>query len=88
MTGVSETTGTLSAALAQARKLVAANPPLAEEQARVILKAVPGHPEALLLLAMARLRQDDAAARLPPFSNRLSNAQAKAPAVQYELGLR
>jgi tetratricopeptide (TPR) repeat protein len=56
-----EPTGSLSTALAQAARLLAVNPPKAEEQAREILKIVPNQPDALLLLAQARHEQGDAA---------------------------
>jgi tetratricopeptide (TPR) repeat protein len=51
--------GSLSAALMQARKLLGVRPDLAEEQAREILKVMPGQPDALLLLAGARSAQKD-----------------------------
>ncbi len=54
-------TGTLATALAHAERLLANRPALAEEQAREILKSVPGHPHALLLLAAARRGQNDTA---------------------------
>ena len=86
MSGAQEHIGTLTAALAQAAKLLAVRPALAEEQAREILKVAPAHPEAELVLAMARARQGDyagAAGILEP----LSKAQANAPVVQFELGM-
>jgi tetratricopeptide (TPR) repeat protein len=86
MSGASEPVGTLSAALAQAARLLALQPALAEEQSREILKAVPGHPEALLLLAMARMRQDDAAGALAILEP-LGVSQPKAPAVHFELAM-
>jgi len=86
MSGASEAVGTLSAALAQAARLLALQPALAEEQSREILKAVPGHPEALLLLAMARMRQDDAAGALAILEP-LGVSQPKAPAVHFELAM-
>jgi tetratricopeptide (TPR) repeat protein len=57
-------TGNLATALAHAGRLLEKRPALAEEQAREILNAVPGQPNALLLLAAARRAQsDDAGAR-------------------------
>jgi tetratricopeptide (TPR) repeat protein len=58
---------------------------MAAEQAREILKAVPGHPQAELLLAMALKRQGDleaARAILAP----LARAQPRAASVHAELG--
>jgi predicted Zn-dependent protease len=52
-------TGTLATALGHAERLLGRKPALAEEQAREILKAVPGQPHALVLLAAARRAQDD-----------------------------
>ena len=51
------TTGTLATALTHGRRLLASDPALAEAQAREILAAMPGHPEAVLLLAAALRRQ-------------------------------
>jgi predicted Zn-dependent protease len=57
-----EPQGTLATALAHAARLLPGSPSLAEAQSREILKVVPGHPHALLLLAAARTRQGSAAA--------------------------
>ena len=81
-----ESVGDIATALAHTRKLMASRPDLGAQQAVEILKAVPGHPEALLLLGLAcRLRGDLARARdiLIP----LADAQPRAAAVQYEAGL-
>ena len=81
-----EPVGDLATALAHTRRLLAARPDLGEQQAREILKAAPGHPEALLLQGLARRLQGDlAGAReilLP-----LAAAQPRAAAVHYEAGL-
>ncbi|MEI9964730.1 MAG: hypothetical protein WDM92_08445 [Caulobacteraceae bacterium] len=52
----SEPLGTLTVALMHAERLLARDPRLAEAQAREILKAAPGHPEAVRILGAA-LRQ-------------------------------
>ncbi len=81
-----EPAGTLATALAHAAKLLSTNPSLAEAQSREILKAVPGHPQALLLLGAAlRDKGDVAGARdiLEP----LAGSQPKSADVQFELGL-
>lgn len=49
--------GSLSAALTNLLKLLAVNPPLAEAQAREILRVVPGQPDTLLLFAAALAAQ-------------------------------
>jgi len=81
-----DSVGDLATALAHTRRLMASRPDLGARQASEILEAVPGHPEALLLLGLAcRLRGDLARSReiLSP----LAAAQPRAAAVQYEAGL-
>lgn len=81
-----EQKATLRDALAQAARMLAARPDLAEEQAREILKAVPGQSHALLMLGAARRLQNDPAearAILEP----LAETQPNAPDVQFELGM-
>lgn len=51
--------GTLATALAHAGRLLGADPRLAETQCREILKAAPDHPQALLVLGLARGRLRD-----------------------------
>jgi len=53
MRSVSATAGTLDVALAHAERLLARDAELAAEQATEILKAVPGHPRARLILGAA-----------------------------------
>jgi tetratricopeptide (TPR) repeat protein len=82
----SERTGDLATALGNAAKLLGGNAPAAEAQTREILKAVPGHPQALLMLASALRRQgrlEEAVGVLEP----LAKAQPKAAMVQFETGL-
>jgi len=64
MNTASEPTGTLEIALARTANLLKVNPGLAAEQAQEILKVMPGHPPAELLLAAARRMAGDAAAAL------------------------
>ena len=81
-----EPVGDLATALAHTRRLLASRPDLAQIQAREILGAVPGHPEALLLQAVAlRLTGDLDGARaiLVP----LAAAQPRAAMVQFETGV-
>jgi len=54
MSGASEPVGTVEVALAHATRLLATQPALAAEQATEILKVVPDHPAAVLLLGVAR----------------------------------
>ena len=87
---VSQTTeepvGDLAIALTHTRRLLAGRPDLAETQAREILAAVPGHPEALLLLGVAlRLKGDLPAAR--EVLTALAAAQPRAAAAHYEAGV-
>ncbi len=81
-----DSSGDIATALAHTRRLMASRPDLGEQQAIEILKAVPSHPEARLLLGLAcRLQGDLVRARdiLIP----LAAAQPRAAAVQYEAGL-
>ena len=64
MNEAQEPTGTLEFAVAHALRLLEGSPALAAEQAEEILRSVPGHPPALLLLAAARRRSGQPAAAL------------------------
>jgi predicted Zn-dependent protease len=78
--------GTLEAALAQARHLLQRQPELAIEQAQEILEAVPGHPIAQLLLGKAQRwagRREEARATL----EQLAASQPRAAAAQGEYGM-
>ncbi len=86
MTDAAAPTGTLAAALAHAARLLDSNPAAAAEQAREILEAVPGHPQALLCLGAAQRRQGDLAAALATLEA-LAAAQPRAASVWLELGL-
>ena len=50
MSGDSQPVGSLEVALSHATRLLSSQPALAAEQAAEILKVVPGHPGALLML--------------------------------------
>jgi tetratricopeptide (TPR) repeat protein len=82
----SEPVGTLATALAHATQLLAANLPLAEAQAREILKVVPNQPDALLILGRARSMQGDVTGAIAIFEP-LAVAEPKLAAAHYELGL-
>jgi tetratricopeptide (TPR) repeat protein len=86
MSGASEPVGTLEVALNHAARLLATNPAAAAEQAAEILKVVPGHPQATLLLGVARRKTSDASSAV----GILEPLAAKHPnwaAAHYELGL-
>jgi tetratricopeptide (TPR) repeat protein len=78
-------TGTLAVALAHCARLLESDPAKAAEQARAILEAVPGHPQARLLLGAAQRRQGDLAAAYT--LEALAREQPKAASVWLELGL-
>ncbi|MGB8694157.1 MAG: tetratricopeptide repeat protein, partial [Steroidobacteraceae bacterium] len=81
-----EPTGTVEIALAHASGLLQANPALAVEQASEILKVVPNHPVATLLLGMAQRSSGDSATALRTL-RALVDAQHRWAAAHYELGL-
>jgi tetratricopeptide (TPR) repeat protein len=78
--------GTLATALAHAERLLASAPALAAEQAEEILKAVPQHPSALLILAAARRRLGDAKGALELLEP-IAASHGNHAIVHYELGL-
>jgi tetratricopeptide (TPR) repeat protein len=81
-----EPVGTIEVALNHAARLLGRDPKLAADQAGEILKAVPGHPLATLLLGVAhRLggRTENALAILEP----LAHAQSNWATAQYEYAL-
>ncbi|HEY6484066.1 MAG TPA: sulfotransferase [Steroidobacteraceae bacterium] len=81
-----EPVGTLDVALAHAARLLARDPDLAVEQAGEILRAVPGHPRARLILGAAHRvagRTQTALELLEP----LAREQAQSGAVHLELGV-
>ncbi len=77
--------GAVQTALAHTVRLLASEPALAEAQARAILNAVPGHPEAVLLLARARRAQGDVAGALSLLQP-LAASQPRAAVVHMDLG--
>jgi predicted Zn-dependent protease len=83
--GESQPLGSLEVALQHAARLLTSRPALAAEQAAEILKVVPGHPGAMLLLAVAQRAGGDAAAALA-ILQQLCSEQPRWPAAHYELG--
>jgi tetratricopeptide (TPR) repeat protein len=86
MTSVAEPTGTLAAALQHARRLLQSDPVLAAEQAGEILKVVPTHPVARLLLGVARRAAGDSLAALEALQPLVAE-QPESAAAHYELGI-
>jgi len=86
MSNTSEPMGTLEVALAHAERLLAKDPALAAEQAREILKVVPAHPRARLILGAAQRvagHTQEAIEILEP----LAREQTQAAPVHLELGI-
>jgi predicted Zn-dependent protease len=86
MTEAAPPTGTLGQALDHATRLLKSDPQSAAEQAGEILKMVPGHPVAILLLGAARRAAGDPAAALDALQP-LVRAQPHSAAAHYELGM-
>ena len=86
LTSGSEPVGSLDVALNHTARLLANQPALAAEQAGEILKAVPGHPIATLLLGAARRACGEPAAALEILAP-LVAAQPRSPVAHYEYGL-
>jgi tetratricopeptide (TPR) repeat protein len=82
----SQPKGSLEVALSHAARLLATKPALAAEQAVEILKVVPGHPPAALLLAVAQRACGDTEAALAGLE-RLCLQHPRWGAAQYELGM-
>jgi tetratricopeptide (TPR) repeat protein len=77
---VSEPVGTLDVALGHAARLLERDPRLAVEQADEILKAVPGHPHARLILGAAHRRSGNTHAALEVLGPLAREQQRSAPA--------
>ena len=86
MSGGSEPVGTLAVALAHAAKLLAVDPAAAAEQAGEILKVVPDHPTAVLLMGIAQRSLGHSAQAVETLTP-LARRQPDWAAVHFELGL-
>ncbi|HTT03163.1 MAG TPA: sulfotransferase [Steroidobacteraceae bacterium] len=86
MSDTSEPVGTLEVALAHAGRLLAKDPQLAAEQAREILKVVPAHPHARLILGAAQRIAGQTHAALETLEP-LAREQPQAAPVHLELGI-
>jgi tetratricopeptide (TPR) repeat protein len=85
MSDVTEPVGTLSVALEHAGRLLRSSPALAVEQAHEILRAVPNHPPAMLLLGQARLAAGDLSGAVATLEQ-LCAQQPRWAAAHLELG--
>jgi tetratricopeptide (TPR) repeat protein len=86
LTDASEPVGTLDVALRHAARLLEKDPGLAAEQAMEILRAVPGHPQARLILGAAQRIAGRTRAALDVLEP-LAREQPRAAAVHQELGI-
>jgi predicted Zn-dependent protease len=86
MSAASEPVGSLEVALAHATRLLATDPPMAAEQAAEILKVVPDHPAAVLILGSARRASGKATAAVA-ILEALTRKQPNYAAAYYELGI-
>ena len=86
MTAATEPTGTLATALEHTTRLLKTDPMLASEQATEILKVVPAHPVARLLLGIARRAAGNPLAALETLAPLSAEQPEWAPA-HYELGI-
>jgi predicted Zn-dependent protease len=86
MSAASEPVGTLEVALAHAMRLLATDPLKAAEQAAEILKVIPDHPAALLILGSARRATGNAAAAVAMLEA-LTRKHPHWAAAHYELGI-
>lgn len=77
--------GTLEAAFAHTENLMRSNPRLAAEQAREIIKAIPNHPRALLLLGVALRLSGSLASAIETLAS-LIRAAPESAAAHFELG--
>ena len=84
--GAAQPVGSVDVALAHALDLLNSRPALALEQAREILKNVPGHPIATLVAGMAQRLMGDVTGALATLEP-LARSQPTAAAVHYEYGL-
>jgi predicted Zn-dependent protease len=86
LSSASEPVGTVEVALGHAERLLDRSPALARDQAEEVLKSVPGHPHARLIVAKAQRIAGDTAAALAVLEP-LAREQARASAVHLELGI-
>jgi predicted Zn-dependent protease len=86
LSSASEPVGTLDVAIAHAARLLQKNPTLAAEQAREVLKAVPHHPRARLILGAAHRRNGQAQAAIEVLAPLVLEQPRFAPA-HMELGI-
>jgi tetratricopeptide (TPR) repeat protein len=86
MASAQEPVGSVDVAVQHAARLLPSAPHMAVEQAQEILKVVPEHPAALLLLGVARRNSGELASAVQVLSA-LAKAHAKWPLAHYEQAL-
>jgi predicted Zn-dependent protease len=86
VSGESQPVGSLEVALQHAARLLSSRPALAAEQAAEILKVVPGHPGAMLLLAVAQRACGDLSAALAGLEE-ICRRQPQWAEARFELGV-
>ena len=86
MTAAAEPAGSLDTALAHTARLLNTNPVLAIEQASEILKVIPGHPQAILLLGIGH-RLNGNAQTAAEVLGTLAAEQPNSASTHFELGL-
>jgi tetratricopeptide (TPR) repeat protein len=86
MTATPEPTGNLQTALEHAQRLLDVEPALAARQAVEILKVLPDHPAAMMLLAAAQRRAGDLSAAIATLES-LLRSQPRAAAAWFEYAL-
>src|SRR5262245_61097632 len=86
MSAPAEPMGTVEQALRHAAAMLESQPDITAEQAAEVLKVVPGHPVATLLLGAGRRAMGDAEGALPLIEP-LVKAHPQWPTPHFELGL-
>ncbi len=86
MTQANRPSGSVDVALAHAQRLLAGSPSAAAEQAVEVLKVVPTHPGARLILASAQGLMGQGAAAVQTLSA-LAREQPRSAVVHFELGI-
>src|SRR5687768_11807682 len=86
MTAAAEPAGSLDTALAHTARLLNTNPALAIEQASEILKVIPGHPQAILMLGVGHRLSGNAQTAAEVLGT-LAAGQPNSASTHFELSL-